>query len=353
MANDNLQNRSSQKQLLQKYLRNECNEEELASVFALLNKPPQKLSEVQDLIEEVLQKAKGDINLDSAHKQLLWNQVQQDIRKNQRTGGRSMPDTFHRKKTGFPLKLVATLALIIVSTFVIVNNFTDSHDEPVKWVEKINKAGKISSFQLPDGTKVWLNVASKITYPEKFTEKSRPVKLQGEAYFEVLRDEAKPFIVNANKVNVQVLGTSFNVKVYQNEPAEVLVSTGSVQVNHTPDTSKNSGGNKSVILYPNQRAVYNQRDGDWNLEKLDPTGFLAWRQGMLKFNSITIKEAARIIERWYDVSVRFEHEDLMECRITAEYKSESLVNILESLSYFLQIDYEISDKVVVLKGKGC
>jgi len=155
---------------------------------------------------------------------------------------------------------------------------------------------------LPDGTQVWLNAASSITYPAAFMGKQRKVKISGEAYFEVTQDKGKPFVVEMDGgMPVEVLGTHFNVNSYVDEgPVKTTLLEGSVRVN----ASVFSGG-RDVVLRPGQQA---RADGqrlsvtsNINVDKV-----MAWKNGLFNFEDASLQEVMRQLERWYDITVVYE-----------------------------------------------
>lgn len=154
---------------------------------------------------------------------------------------------------------------------------------------------------LPDGTKVWLNNASKLKFPESFTDQpKRMVELTGEAYFEVAHNKKQPFMVKTNQQDVEVLGTHFNVNSYpeENETRTTLLE-GSVKVIKKQDKS---GGN-TLTLMPGQQAVLK---GDLlSLTNVDLEAEMAWKNGYFKFNDEDLRSIMRKISRWYDVDVTY------------------------------------------------
>ena len=152
---------------------------------------------------------------------------------------------------------------------------------------------------LSDGTKVWLNAASWIRFPTSFKEGSRRVEIGGEAYFEVAKDKSKPFLVSSGGMEVQVLGTHFDINAYSNEPTiRTTLLEGSVKV---------VKGKSALVLAPGDQAsvcgeqVTVARNA--NLEEA-----VAWKNGFFEFNGADIQSVMRSLERWYDVKVVYEGE---------------------------------------------
>jgi hypothetical protein len=158
---------------------------------------------------------------------------------------------------------------------------------------------------LPDGTAVWLNSASSISYPIIFAGNQRDLEITGEAYFEVTANNKKPFRVTAkNKIKVEVLGTHFNINAYDNEPdIQTTLLTGKVRV-----TTVN-GDSASLVLMPGQQAqITVKKPGEVQLvSHPDLEEVMAWRNGVFHFDGLGLPEIMRQIERWYDIEVIYEN----------------------------------------------
>jgi ferric-dicitrate binding protein FerR (iron transport regulator) len=150
-------------------------------------------------------------------------------------------------------------------------------------------------INLPDGTKVWLNAASSLSFPVKFGNDSRSVKLTGEAYFEVAEVKHIPFLVNFNNQVVEVLGTQFNISSYADEAVDkTTLFEGSIKL---------SQNNNQVLLTPGQQAVYERNE--LKVQKADLEEALAWKNGYFIFKNEDIKSIMKKISRWYDVEVSY------------------------------------------------
>lgn len=152
---------------------------------------------------------------------------------------------------------------------------------------------------LQDGTKVWLNAASSITYPAVFVDGTRRVKVKGEAYFEVAKNKTKPFIVDVDgQSSVEVLGTSFNINAYSDEDnSRTTLLEGSVKVI--------GPASDAVILKPGQQAVMDSRKGVTMLSDIDTEEVMAWKDGYFQFNGTSLAAVLRQLARWYDVEIDY------------------------------------------------
>lgn len=156
---------------------------------------------------------------------------------------------------------------------------------------------------LPDGTRVWLNAASSLKFPLSFALlKERRVELKGEAYFEVEKDTAKPFIVQSDRQTVQVLGTHFNINSYADETnTKTTLLEGSVKV-----AALNGANVAQAILKPGQQARISSGSNPINVVRVDPTTEVAWKNGQFFFENESIENIMKKISRWYDVDVVYE-----------------------------------------------
>lgn len=204
--------------------------------------------------------------------------------------------------------------------------------------------GRQFQLVLPDGSRVWLNAGSSLTYPTAFTGKERSVAISGEAYFEVTHNPQKPFRVQINEATrVEVLGTRFNVHSYSNEPSvQTTLMEGSVRVR--------SGAN-GAVLKPGQQAqtsAAGQAPGMVNvLQVADPERVIAWKNGLFSFDKTGIRDVMRQIERWYDLDVTYEGT-VPEVQLTGEIsRNVRLSEILAMLEY-KGIPFRIKDKAIII-----
>jgi ferric-dicitrate binding protein FerR (iron transport regulator) len=162
--------------------------------------------------------------------------------------------------------------------------------------------GRQFQLILPDGTRVWLNAASSLTYPTAFAGRERSVRISGEAYFEIARDEQMPFRVNINDaMGIQVLGTRFNVNAYADEAGiRTTLLEGAVRM---------FSGQNSAVLKPGQTAQVSTAAGTSTIKitgDTDPEKVLAWKNGLFNFENAGLEEVMRQLARWYDIEVVYE-----------------------------------------------
>ncbi|AMP97521.1 hypothetical protein AY601_0568 [Pedobacter cryoconitis] len=216
------------------------------------------------------------------------------------------------------------------------------------WITKSASSGKMINVMLPDGTQIWLNSCSSISYPENLRHADlRTVKLKGEAFFKVKRDVKHPFIVHSLNIQTRVLGTSFNIRAWQGQQTEVTVLTGKVAV------SRDSAGTQSAAIHllPNQKAAGNS--AKLHLENVeDAQTAIGWTEGKMVFDQLPVKEVFETLERRYAVKI-IADQSFKGCKLTAKFNNVSLNEVLKTLQMTLDIHYTINKHTIYIKGGKC
>lgn len=221
----------------------------------------------------------------------------------------------------------------------------------VQYITKTTQKGQRATVKLSDGSTVQLNAESSITFPEKFTTlETRDIQLAGEAFFDVARDETKPFRVMSDDLVTTVLGTTFNIEAYpENGSILVTVATGKVKIEHS-----NSVRSKSQLLTPGQQGLFDKQSAQITKSEVDMDKYLAWRTGNILMENVTLEEAAEILSRWYDVTFVFRNPAMKNCMIDGKFRSDKLENILDNLKVLIDIEYQIeAGNEIILIGKSC
>lgn len=205
--------------------------------------------------------------------------------------------------------------------------------------------GGTYTITLPDGSKVWLNAASSLQFPSSFSKSvNRTVVLNGEAYFEISKDKAHPFIVKTGKQEVEVLGTQFNINSYNDEPdTKTTLVEGSVKVSMTAGSQP-----QTRILVPGQQSVV--RGAQINLNQVDLKQAVAWKNGHIEFHDADIYTIMRQLSRWYNVEVIYE-ADLKDLRFGGSIsKYKNISEILALLESTGEVHFRIEPETAV-KGR--
>ena len=199
--------------------------------------------------------------------------------------------------------------------------------------------GEKKLVKLPDGSRIMLNACSTLHYPESFEGDVRKVQLKGQAFFEIARDEEKPFMVEAGKLHVQVLGTEFDVKSYSDdELVSVEVKSGKVEVTLPEATLR---------LTKSEQILVNTVSGDFNKKKGNKE-VASWRKGSLCFNSTPIRDVARELERIYNCHISFKEGQEFTNLISGEHDNQDLSSVLESLHFISGLNYLTNDDGSIL-----
>ncbi|HTL10607.1 MAG TPA: FecR domain-containing protein [Chitinophagaceae bacterium] len=230
------------------------------------------------------------------------------------------------------------------------------------------RKGSKSTILLPDGSTAWLNADSKITYQQRFVGNYREVTLEGEAYFDIVKDKTKPFIIHTKRIDIRVLGTAFNVRAYATENnTETSLFRGSVEV-----TLHDSPG-KKIILKPNEKLLVKNPEavipaassntsagtkeqtalvvGKVHREANDSSAWeTLWMKNKLVFDAESLEEVAQKMERWYDVKVIIRgNEELRQTTYSAIFESETLLQVLEALKITGNFTYSVNRDIVTIQ----
>ena len=197
---------------------------------------------------------------------------------------------------------------------------------------------------LADGTKVWLNAETELHYPSRFEGAERRVRVVGEAYFQVTKNDSCPFIVEAGEVAVRVTGTEFNVMAYAgHDRVETTLVRGGVDV---------TAGNAGQRLTPGMQAVYFKEAGRLESREVDTWLYSSWKEGIFEFRDLSLGEIADQLERWYDVDIVFPNTEVSEIRFSGAVKRvKPLSFILDIIKDTRSISYRIEGKTVIIDKK--
>lgn len=274
---------------------------------------------------------------------------------------------FRASAIAIPLLALSILAghFLFSTKNLLRPQLAETAKPPSRAVNEIaTRNGSRTSLILPDGTKVWLNAGSRLSYDSGFGKNLREVSLTGEGYFDVVRNKEKPFIIHASKINIKVLGTEFNVKSYPSDKTtEASLISGSIEVTF------NDQPRKKVILKPNEKLVVdnfklssqlaqttdnspgkNSRPdipkdiAVRNLTHEIKTGEIietSWVENKLLFQNESFDEIARKLERWYGVTIKFKNERLKDTHLTGSFTNETIRQALDALKFTADFNYSI------------
>lgn len=224
------------------------------------------------------------------------------------------------------------------------NQETDNETEEVQHRLVIPK-GKTYDLLLADGTHVWLNAETELTYPTNFNGDQRKVKLKGEAFFDVAKDAQKPFIVELESMDIKVLGTSFNISNYEEDKTEcVTLVSGSVEVNIAQKGT--------YQITPSEQLSLSEFHQTVNIEKVDTELFTSWKDNKYIFKNARLDDILKKLHRWYDFSVAYEDALMGEKRFSIIIdREDDLSKVLEIISYTSNIKLEYKDKRINVRSE--
>ena len=220
------------------------------------------------------------------------------------------------------------------------------HKKELEFNQLIIPKGTFYHLVLSDGTKVWLNADSKIKYPVSFGQDKREVSLRGEGYFEVAKDSARPFIMSTDKMDVKVLGTTFDVNTYEDEGKSfVVLVEGLVEVS--------AGKGESRIITPGYMAEVDMHDvqAKIHVSKCDTEHYIAWKSGNFSFRNASLTEILKRVSRYYDVTVIREQvfeEEYYTGDVSSDVSLESLLAVIESST---SVSFKVERKIVYVQKK--
>ncbi len=238
------------------------------------------------------------------------------------------------------MRVVAMFILPLLSA-AGVYFFMSKHKSSTEPLIIAVERGQKANITLPDGSKVWLNSQSKLTYSADFNIEKRELDLDGEAYFEVAHNKNKPFIVRSNDMAVEALGTAFGVKAYNEDNLiSSILMTGKVRVK-TPDGES--------ILSPNERILYDKTTHKATQSKVtNATDFTGWIHNELRFENESLAEIAKTIQRVYNIEVVFASDKLKHQRYTGNINNNSLESVLNIITLTSPVSFQIKNQKVTL-----
>ncbi len=349
-----MSNKSMTRELLDKYLANQCNPSEIRKVefwYAAQSGDNDFLSSLSDLDRQVLEE-------ETLKK--IKNIVGSPL-DNQEEPPKKLPFSKNRL---IQLGIAASFLLIIWGgwSYFQAGTSTKTEDklfgiiEPINQdaiIRFVNKESKLIKHRLPDGTEVCLHPNAELIYPMTFVGKTRQVIFIGEGFFEVAHDSLHPFLIQSDKMQIRVLGTKFNVKALPKQAIfQVSVVSGSVAVRSLND--KGNVNPETIILKPHQKALFEVATNRLTALKTDSEAKKEIFESIsINFNDSTLSEVINQLERRFNIHIQLSDSAISKCLLTADFNNQSLPVILEILCTSLDVTYTLSGDTLILKGVGC
>lgn len=238
------------------------------------------------------------------------------------------------------LSRIAAGILVLIIPTVLYFLFFMSSGEKLLYAEN-----QLLESTLPDGTEVVLNKGSVLQFPKNFKGNERKVVLEGEAFFDVVRNEEKAFVIDADQMKVRVLGTSFYINTKGNDNTmEVVLLSGSVKLSYDQN---------NMLLEPGEKAIVNKGSGEINKQQNNNPNLLAWKTKVLRFNNTPLSELIAVLEKVYNKDIVVLNPDLLKCRITATFEGETFESVLQVVKSTLDITIRPNGNMIEFSGEGC
>ena len=316
--------------LVTRYLSGELSPEELSVFQEELRLDPGK----QDLLDEYRKIWDSAVPGQSYDLDAEWALLQEKLPKVGRGMTRSLGYYSYRIAAVLVLGVMLSLSWIYVSRMAGMEKVV-AEDEPVELI-------------LKDGTEVIVNRHSSLRYSKTFDEEDRKVYLSGEAWFDVVRDTTLPFVIDAGAALVEVLGTSFNVNAYKDNPAvEITVESGLVAMSAKEDQKD------LIVMMAGSGGSYDKDQKELKLIPTSDPNSISWKTRELFFDASTLREVAALVNRVYGVNIVIMNEELAFCPITVTFRDQSLEAILNVLELTLDLQLTRDGDEIRLDGEGC
>ncbi|MFH2094435.1 MAG: FecR domain-containing protein [Bacteroidota bacterium] len=250
------------------------------------------------------------------------------------------------RSVGWYIIRVAAVILLLAAFFLVLDYTGNGKDRVT-----VSALADVTSANLPDGSVVLLNNEAVIRYDADFSGDTREIDLEGQAFFDVSRDESKPFIIHAGGATVEVLGTSFSVDAAENsEITTVFVESGKVKFY---PVSRGDSDTAMLVLGPGEKGIFNRKSG--SMEKLTPdfSDDLFWANGTLVFDDADISKVLEVLRLHYRADISLLNEKINDCRLTATFINDPIDVVLGVIAESFGLTLSRQDNLWVLNGEGC
>ena len=354
--------------LLEKQSLGSISSEEVDELYQLLNNSNQ-ISYIDKYSNHIWAQSSSVESIVPPH---IWENIQKTIHP-------PIPISNGASKRNIGIQMLKYAAIIFVTiglTWLFFTIQENGMKRQVAFNEFRVPYGSKSSLTLPDGTKIWMNSGSRIRYPEKFALNERTIYLEGEAFFDVTHNPKRPFIVKTSHINIKVYGTRFNVKSFPEESTiETALVSGSIEIERT-----NSQGKvlNNIKMQPNQIVSFSKNKGDFisdftvvrpqeehqvvavasrgkanEVKPIAPVTVIdlitSWKDEKLLFKKNNIEEIIVKMQRWYDVKITLQNENLKKCTFTGTFDKETVEQALDAMRLTYPFTFSINKNIIVIK----
>lgn len=328
------------------YLENRLSSKEKEAFEHLIQTSPELKKEVDDL-RFILQKT-ADLNLQKQIDPAIhWKKI-----------ARRLSLENYKNNTWKVLRTCAAILLIpaLITSYILYSTLNEWNNRPIEQLEVTSAYGLVSKVTLSDGSEVWLNSGSRLSFPKRFTGKERNVSLSGEAYFKVSADKENRFnVVLPGKLVISAYGTEFNINAYEeDEKIETTLAKGHIDVSEINQPSFRA-------LHPGQQVTFNKQTNQIDVSQANLLVTTSWKDGKMVFRRASMKEIIRRLSRHFNVDIKLEGKEIYDYEYSATFTTESLSNILQLLEKTAPIkcriiepeqgdDYSYSRRTVIIRS---
>lgn len=312
--------------LLQRYIKNQCSEQELRTLLHWLKSPDNHteldlvVKPLWDTIDKKMSRPDNEREKELHEEVSLLLSGIKD--KNKKT---SNPRIRSKNRLNGFYRIAAILILAFSVTFGLLR-VLDRPSPQLTYTENISNKGEKKNILLADGTKIILNSDTKLRIPGNFNKEERIIEIEGEGFFDVTPNPDKPFIIRSGETQIRVLGTSFNFKSYKEDDfIKLTVSTGKVRVNVADQDLQ-------LSVSPNEHLSINKIDGNVSKETIQENNYIKWIQGSLYFNKEPIREVIKTINRTYNRKVILQCKNC-DYKITGTHDNKSIEAVIEAICF--------------------
>jgi ferric-dicitrate binding protein FerR (iron transport regulator) len=326
-------------QLIEKYLSGTCTEEEIKQILEWLGSSGADEKELFDLkilvAKEQFNRMSQEDEIQPAFRELISRHDYKEELK------RKLTNEITRKIT-MKLSRYAAAILLLIGMSVGVGVWLEKQPQRHLIAISIEENEAVRRITLEDNTKVWLFENSKIEYPQQFAKDSRKVSVEGKVYFEVAKDQKRPFRVNVGGYTVEALGTAFEVTGYKNKKQfDVILTEGLVLI--TDPSQK-----PLSTLQPGCEMVVNTATNEFRTNRVDADVYTSWVKGVLEFDGMTFPEIAKVLERFYNVRIVLEDPETMKQHLVGSLSlKKDIAAMMRAIEAVIPIKYSIESNTYV------
>jgi transmembrane sensor len=323
-------------ELIAKYIKDEATREEQLQVELWLKADDANAALLEDI--KITWQNTGELNKSiKIDKAKAWASIQEKIKEEEKV----IP--ISRKTPAYNNWILRAAAILIVGLFATWLFLKIGNKPELIMVQTLNEE---KTILLPDSSTIILNENSTLIYPKEFAANERKVNLEGEAFFEITKNQARPFIIGNKSFDVKVLGTSFNVSAYEKDTtAVVTVVTGTVSFIDKNEYSELLTVGDVGVLNKRKQRIEKSANADIN--------FLAWKTKKLEFSNTSFADVCKSLKKYFSVEIAIKDKAILNCTFTGFFEDPKLEDVLKVLEKTLNIKTVVNQKNVEITGKGC